>query len=130
MAEPTPPQVPAGFQKLVKEQMEKLNLTLRDVEKLADISPAYLSRLLNGQRGLPPDATLQRLAKALRIRPQDMLVQAERSPADIKRILKRKDFPAYLRTLAELTVEDLQKVMNVADELRDEHERKHGKTAK
>ena len=68
------PQVPHGFRTLVKRQMETVNLSLRTVASEAGISPAYLSRLLSGERGLPPDDTLiLKLAERL-------LVEAKRVP--------------------------------------------------
>ena len=76
------PQVPHGFRTLVKRQMETVNLSLRTVASEAGISPAYLSRLLSGERGLPPDDTLiLKLAEVLRVDPPErLLVEAKRVP--------------------------------------------------
>lgn len=76
------PQAPHGFRALVKRQMETVNLSLRTVASEAGISPAYLSRLLSGERGLPPDDTLiLKLAEVLRIDPPErLLVEAKRVP--------------------------------------------------
>ena len=76
------PQVPQGFRSLVKRQMETVNLSLRTVASEAGISPAYLSRLLSGERGLPPDDTLiLKLAEVLRVDPPErLLVEAKRVP--------------------------------------------------
>ena len=76
------PQVPHGFRALVKRQMETVNLSLRTVASEAGISPAYLSRLLSGERGLPPDDTLiLKLAEVLHVDPPErLLVEAKRVP--------------------------------------------------
>ena len=73
---------PHGFRALVKKQMETVNLSLRTVASEAGISPAYLSRLLSGERGLPPDDTLiLKLAEVLRVDPPErLLVEAKRVP--------------------------------------------------
>ncbi|HNP81548.1 MAG TPA: helix-turn-helix transcriptional regulator [Nitrospira sp.] len=62
--------------------METVNLSLRTVASEAGISPAYLSRLLSGERGLPPDDTLiLKLAEVLRVDPPErLLVEAKRVP--------------------------------------------------
>jgi transcriptional regulator with XRE-family HTH domain len=81
------PQVPQGFRDLVKKQMEKVNLSLRTVASEVGVSPAYLSRLLSGERGLPPDdAMILNLAKVLHIEPQErLLVEARRVPEPLLR---------------------------------------------
>lgn len=75
-------QVPQGFRILVKRQMETVNLSLRTVASEVGISPAYLSRLLSGERGLPSDDTLiWKLAEVLQIDPPErLLVEAKRVP--------------------------------------------------
>lgn len=74
--------VPEGFCSLVWEQMDKTGLSLRTVAAEAGISPAYLSRLLSRERGLPPDdEMILRLANVLRIDPPELLlVEAKRVP--------------------------------------------------
>ena len=76
------PQAPQGFRALVKKRMEEVNLSLRTVASETGISPAYLSRLLSGERGLPPDdEMILRLAEVLRIDPPErLLVEAKRVP--------------------------------------------------
>ncbi len=75
-------QVPHGFRALVKKRMEAVNLSLRTVASEVGISPAYLSRLLSGERGLPSDDTLiWKLAEVLQIDPPErLLVEAKRVP--------------------------------------------------
>ena len=76
------PQAPQGFRALVKKRIEEVNLSLRTVASETGISPAYLSRLLSGERGLPPnDEMILRLAEVLRIDPPErLLVEAKRVP--------------------------------------------------
>lgn len=75
-------QVPHGFRALVKKRMEAVNLSLRTVASEVGISPAYLSRLLSGERGLPSDDTLiWKLAEVLQVDPPErLLVEAKRVP--------------------------------------------------
>ena len=73
-------QVPVGFRRLVKAQMEQLGLTLRQVAEQTDLSAAYLCRILQGERGLPPDNdTLLKMGRVLGIDPPELLlVEANR----------------------------------------------------
>jgi transcriptional regulator with XRE-family HTH domain len=62
--------------------METVNLSLRSVASEIGMSPAYLSRILSGERGLPPDDTIiLKLAEVLQIDPPErLLVEAKRVP--------------------------------------------------
>lgn len=99
------PQVPQGFRDLIKRQMEKVNLSLRTVASEVGVSPAYLSRLLSGERGLPPDDTLiLKLAEVLQIVPPDrLLVEAKRVPDTL--------LPALLSAQEAVTTEDINAAM-------------------
>lgn len=76
------PYLPEGFCDLVRQQMEKTGLSLRAVAGEVGISPAYLSRLLSRERGLPPDDDMiLKLATVLQIDPPELLlVEAKRVP--------------------------------------------------
>ncbi len=99
------PQVPQGFRDLVKKHMEKVNLSLRTVASAVGVSPAYLSRLLSGERGLPPDDTLiLKLAEVLGIEPPErLLVEAKRVPNLL--------LPALLSAHQAASKEDLEDAM-------------------
>ena len=79
------PHLPEGFCDLVRQQMDKTGLTLRAVAAEVGISPAYLSRLLSRERGLPPDDDmLLKLATVLQINPPELLlIEAKRVPPAI-----------------------------------------------
>jgi transcriptional regulator with XRE-family HTH domain len=78
--------VPKGFRVLVKERMKQQGVSLRQVAAQADMSPAYLCRLLLGERGLPPDdAPILKLAEALGIEPPELLlIKANRVPKGLE----------------------------------------------
>lgn len=99
------PQVPQGFRDLIKKRMEQVNLSLRTVASEVGVSPAYLSRLLSGERGLPPDDTLiLKLADVLQIVPPDrLLVEAKRVPDTL--------LPALLSAQEAVTTEDINAAM-------------------
>ena len=76
------PHVPDSFRACIKEHMDLLDISLRQVAAQTGISPAYLCRLLAGERGLPPDdAMILKLAEVLGIDPPEaLLVEADRVP--------------------------------------------------
>src|ERR1700694_2643775 len=56
---------PEGFITLLREGMETRKISLNQLAERAGFSPAFLSRILNKQRGLPSDKTILRLAPGL-----------------------------------------------------------------
>ena len=103
-----PARAPDGFRALVKLQMEQQGVSLRQVATQAELSPAYLSRLLSGERGLPPDDDLiLRLARVLAIDPPELLlVEAERIPDDL-----RETVPVLLSAHRATSPAELKQVM-------------------
>lgn len=99
------PQVPQGFRDLVKKRMELVNMSLRAVAGEVGVSPAYLSRLLSGERGLPPDDRLiLKLADVLQIVPPErLLVEAKRVPDTL--------LPALLSAQEAVSTEDINAAM-------------------
>jgi len=84
----------------------------------AGFSPAFLSRILNKQRGLPSDKTILRLAQELNLEPRErLLIEAGRIPEELKRPLNRPEIPALLRAAGNLSETDLKEVIKTAEAL-------------
>ena len=58
---------PERFIRLLKKAMDEHpeKLSLRKVARRADLSPAYLSYLLNGERGVPSNDAIAQLERVL-----------------------------------------------------------------
>src|ERR1700690_1685423 len=67
---------PEGFIRLLREGMEKRRLSLNQLAEQAGVSPAFLSRIMNKQRGLPSDKAILRLAQVLDLQPNERLLTA------------------------------------------------------
>jgi len=120
-----PTSAPDRFLRLLRVALASQTLSLRKVAEKADISPAYLSRLVNGERGLPTDDTIiGKLEQALDIQPGKLFDAAERPDATAKTFLKKQQARPLMRSLAPLSDEDLAKVLKVADELARKHHAK------
>lgn len=99
-------EVPKEFRDLITGAFEKQDMSLRQTAAAAGISPAFLSRILAGERGLPDDDTLLRLGRALDIKPpEQVLVAAGRLPEGMKRLAA-----LYLRATEPLNRQESREV--------------------
>jgi transcriptional regulator with XRE-family HTH domain len=97
----------------VDERMSAEKLSLREVAHRAGLSPSFLSRVLAGERGLPPNDVLLDLAKALGVRPPVMLLlQAGRIPT---------------RSLGQYTDSEMEMILKAVEQLMRGHHRRNSK---
>ncbi len=109
---------PDGFIRALQTAMETQRLSLNQVAERAKLSPAFLSRILNRQRGLPAEKAILRLAQVLDIQPPELLlIEAGRIPEDLKPALSQPQMPELLRAAGELSETDQQKVLQAAQAL-------------
>lgn len=102
-------EVPAGFKKLVEKQLDELQISLREVARRSNISVSFISRILMGERNLPSDEDIIKLAKALKITPPErLLIEAKRVP---------KGSLPLLRATSDLSAKDIQLVIKAAKEI-------------
>lgn len=104
---------PEGFIRLLRTGMESRRISLNQLAERAGFSPAFLSRILNRQRGLPSDKTILRLAQVLDLEPPErLLIEAGRIPEELKPALSQPQIPELLRAAGELSDTDLQEVLS------------------
>lgn len=80
----------------------KMGLTLRQVEKEAGVSNAFLSQVERGERGIPSIKVLTRLAKVYGKSPSE-LVKAAEIALGHKKLMGEKDLDFVARGLEKLT---------------------------
>jgi transcriptional regulator with XRE-family HTH domain len=98
--------------------MKTRKISLNQLAERAGFSPAFLSRILNKQRGLPSDNTILRLARELNLEPRErLLIEAGRIPEGLKRSLSRPQIPALLRATGNLSETELQEVIKTVEAL-------------
>jgi transcriptional regulator with XRE-family HTH domain len=103
---------PEGFINMLREGMEKRSISLNQLADQASVSPAFLSRILNKQRGLPSDKTILRLAELLDLQPPErLLIEAGRIPEELKAILSQSQIPELLRAADKLSETELQQLV-------------------
>lgn len=109
---------PEGLIRLLRKGMEGQQISLNQLAERADVSPAFLSRILNRQRGLPSDSTILRLAQVLELEPpESALIAAGRIPEELKLTLSNPQIPVLLRAAGKLSETDLQAVLRTAQSL-------------
>lgn len=112
MANNKPNSAPEKFirrlQKAMDEHPEKLSLN--EVARQADLSPAYLSFLLNGKRNVPSNDAIQRLAQVLHI-PLDELFNAAGRPNDAAlEFFRKEEAGPIMRSLTKVPAGQLSTV--------------------
>jgi hypothetical protein len=117
MATQEPTAAPAPFVKLLRKSIAGRGLSLRDIGRQVGVSTAYMSRLVNKQRGLPADDTLIKLEHVLDIHPRGALFYAAgRLDAATSRVMERQPAQILMRTLAKLTDDEMAQVQKVAQQ--------------
>ena len=123
MLKQQPTSAPPGFIRLLDQAIRDSGLTKAEVAFKADISPAYLSRLLHGVRGVPADTILVRLEDVLDIQPRGRLFDAAaRQDAVVNKVLQKEKGRVLMRSLASLTDDELAIILNVADGFAKKHQ--------
>jgi hypothetical protein len=117
-----PKSAPPEFIRLLKESLDRSGLTHCEVAGKIDISPAYLSRLLNGERGVPAIGIITRLEEVFDIQPRGRLFDAAGlHDSVLSNVLKKDNARVLLRSLAPLTGEEMAAVLNMAQLLAKKH---------
>ena len=112
-----PTAAPDRFIRLLNKSIEQHGLSLREVACKADVSIAYISRLLNKQRGLPADETITKFEKALGIEPGRLFDAAGRHDAVASKVFKNDSARRLLRSLESLSDDDFAKILKEAERL-------------
>lgn len=100
------------FGERVRELRKAKNLTLRDVAAKVKVNFTYISKVENQRLSFgeyPSEDLIRKLAKVLEAEEDELLLLAEKIPADIKRrVIERPD---AFRKLARLDDETLDRLL-------------------
>ena len=109
---PKPIKAPDRFLRLLEKAMKEHpdKLSLREVARRADISPAYLSRLLSGERGVPSNDAIAQLERVLNIPGCELFKAAERPDDQALEFFRKEEAGSIVRTLAPLPNNQLSEV--------------------
>ena len=98
----------------IKEHREKLNISMRKLSELSNVSTTEIRRLENGQRKNPSPPLLKSIANALHVRYEDILIAA--GYLDTKP--ESPGIAAIIPNLQYLTDDELEQVQTTLDLLR------------
>jgi transcriptional regulator with XRE-family HTH domain len=117
-----PTAAPARFIRMLKDAMNRQKLSLRQMADKTGVSPAYLSRLFNRERGLPADQTIAKFEEILDIQPRGALFDAAgRHDQEAAKFFRRDSGRLFMRTLAPLTEAEIAQVLKIAQEFAHRH---------
>jgi HTH-type transcriptional regulator, competence development regulator len=107
-----------GFIHLLQSGMAQRKISLNQLAERAGVSPAFLSRIINKQRGLPSDEAILRLAKVLDLEPAErLLIEAGRIPEELRPVLSQPRIPELLRAAGKLSEADQQQLLQTVKAL-------------
>jgi transcriptional regulator with XRE-family HTH domain len=116
-----PTKAPDRFIRLLKGTMTQRGLSLRQFAEKADVSPAYLSRLFNRERGLPADEIITKFEVVLDIPRGELFDAAGRHDREAAKFFKKNRARLLMRTLAPLTDNELAEVQKIAQSFANRH---------
>ena len=111
------PKAPEKFVRLLKKAMDEhpQKPSLREVARRSNLSVAYLSYLLNGDRDVPSNAAIRELERALSI-PQGELNKAAGRPDDkALEFFRREEAAPIMQTLAKVPAKQLESVRELIE---------------
>jgi transcriptional regulator with XRE-family HTH domain len=115
---------PGRFIRTLKDAMGGQGFSLRQLAEKTGVSPAYLSRLFNQERGVPADATIAKFEEVLEIHPRGALFDAAgRYDGVAAKFVQKNGARLLMRTLAPLTEAEMAQVQKVAQRLANRHDK-------
>lgn len=128
MATQEPTAAPDPFVRQLRKAIAGQGLSLREIGRRIGVSTAYMSRLVNKQRGLPTDQDagrdmITKLEEVLDIQPRGLLFDAAGIHDSVaSKVLNRDGARILMRTLARLTDEEMAQVQKVAERYAKHHQ--------
>jgi transcriptional regulator with XRE-family HTH domain len=113
---------PDRFIRTLQDAMNGQGLNPRQLANKTGLSPAYLSRLFNRQRGLPTDETIAKFEEILDIHPRGALFDAAgRHDQDAAKFFQKTPARLLMRTVTSLSDAEMAQVQKVAQRLATRH---------
>jgi transcriptional regulator with XRE-family HTH domain len=76
-----------SFGTRIRQLRKEHDLTLRELAEQVEIDFTYLSKIETGNTPVPAEATIRRLARALNADPEELILLANKLPADFEQDL-------------------------------------------
>jgi transcriptional regulator with XRE-family HTH domain len=116
-----PTAAPRQFIRLLKDAMDGQGLSLRQLAEKSGVSPSYLSRLFNRERGLPSNDIITKFEQVLDLAHGALFDAAGRHDGIAAKFVQKNGARLLMRTLAPLTEEEIAEVQKVAQGFANRH---------
>lgn len=109
------------FGEFVRREREAKEIGLREMAKMIEVSPTYLSKIERDEFRPPAEAKVKAIAKIIGCDVDDLLARAGRVSSDVAEIIKRNpvELTALLRTTKGLSREDIARLARKAKREKD-----------
>ena len=110
------------FGALVRREREKKGIGLREMARMIEVSPTYLSMVERDAMQPPAEAKVKAIAKIINCDADHLLALAGRLSTDIADIIKRRpvELAALLRNTKGLTAGEIVQLARQAQKTKDE----------
>jgi HTH-type transcriptional regulator, competence development regulator len=104
------------FGALVRREREAREIGLREMDKMIEVSPTYLSKVERDEFPPPAEDKVRKIAAIINRDPDELLALAGRVSSDITEIIKRQpvELAALLRTTKGLNASDIARLAREA----------------
>jgi transcriptional regulator with XRE-family HTH domain len=113
------------FGERLRQLRREQRMNQRTLAASVGIDFTYLSKIENGRMAPPSADTIVKLAHALDANPDELLLLANKVPEDLTPVITQSPrWPAFLRSICDLTDDELRELSAHAQELRERRVRK------
>lgn len=84
---------------LIRASREKAGLTLREAAEKSELTAGYLSLLESGEKQAPSPEVVARIAKALSVTLEELLIAAGHVPTDLLAVLSQPGVAGKVRKM-------------------------------
>jgi transcriptional regulator with XRE-family HTH domain len=116
-----PALAPNQFVRVLRKALAGSGHSLREAARKSGISPAYLSLLVKGERGVPAPNIVTKLEQVLDIPNGKLFDAAGLADSTTKTFLRKEQARPFMRSLAPLTDEELNQLLQVTERFAKKH---------
>lgn len=109
------------FGEFVRRRREAKEIGLREMAKMIDVSPTYLSKVERDEFPPPVEEKVRKIAGIIDCDVDQLLALAGRVASDLSSIIRNqpREMASFLRAAKGLTAEELSKLVRAANKARD-----------
>ena len=108
-----------SFGERLRELRLERCINQRDLAARVGIDFTYLSKIENNRMAPPATKTILKIARALDVHSDELLLLADKVPGDIQPVITRSPgLPAFLRSISDLSEDELRELSTLAQQVR------------